>query len=63
MSRPCLIVRRGPNFCGPNFSWAFFQHLHALGVVAADAWLDEHFDQIGVRSTLDPDPIYHAEAS
>ena len=46
-----------------NTDWAFFQHLHALGVVAADAWLDEHFDQIGVRSTLDPDPIYHAEAS
>lgn len=44
-----------------NTDWAFFEHLHALGAAAAEAWLAEHAECVGVRSTLDPDPIFHAE--
>jgi NTE family protein len=44
-----------------NVEWAFVSHLHDLGFAAADRWLADHFDDIGVTSTLDPDPIYHAE--
>ncbi|HEX8615547.1 MAG TPA: patatin-like phospholipase family protein [Telluria sp.] len=42
-----------------NTEWAFLSHLHELGFTAADRWLAENFHQIGVRSTLDPDPIFH----
>jgi len=31
----------------------FLQHLHTLGLRAADRWLDEHRQAIGQRSTLD----------
>ena len=34
-------------------SWHFFQELHAVGRDAARQWLDAHFDDIGVRATLD----------
>jgi len=46
-----------------NTDWAFLEHLHALGLAAAEQWLVENFQFVGVRATLDPDPIYHAEAS
>jgi NTE family protein len=44
-----------------NAEWAFISHLHDLGFAAADQWLADNFAHIGVTSTLDPDPIYHAE--
>ncbi|SDB26082.1 patatin-like phospholipase family protein [Bauldia litoralis] len=34
-------------------SWRFFKELHEAGREAARAWLDAHFDDIGVRSSLD----------
>ncbi len=34
-------------------SWHFFQELHAAGRKAGKEWLDAHFDDIGVRGTLD----------
>jgi NTE family protein len=33
--------------------WAFLSQLHDLGVKAADSWLAQHGDAIGVRSSLD----------
>ncbi len=36
-----------------NTSWDFFRGLHEAGRAAAAAWLDEHFDDIGTRATLD----------
>jgi NTE family protein len=36
-----------------NADWNFLSYLRGLGYETADRWLDEHFDQIGVRSTLD----------
>jgi NTE family protein len=44
-----------------NTDMAFLTHLHDLGVAAAERWLTQNVDHVGVRSTLDPDPIYHAE--
>jgi hypothetical protein len=32
---------------------AFLQHLHAMGVRAAERWLAQNRDAIGARSTLD----------
>jgi NTE family protein len=43
-----------------NTDWAFLSHLHGLGFAAAEQWLAENFEQLGVRSTLDPDPVFHA---
>jgi NTE family protein len=34
-------------------NWSFLRSLRDLGRAAAKAWLDENFDSIGVRSTLD----------
>lgn len=36
-----------------NAEWAFLTHLRDIGQRAADAWLDENFDAIGTRSTVD----------
>lgn len=36
-----------------NVSWDFLQHLHELGRIAADRWLETHWDHIGSKSTLD----------
>ena len=36
-----------------NAEWAFLTHLHDLGRQTADAWLDRHFTDLGVRSTID----------
>ncbi|HEX5739802.1 MAG TPA: patatin-like phospholipase family protein [Hydrogenophaga sp.] len=33
--------------------WTFLSQLHDLGVQAADGWLNQHGDAIGVRSSLD----------
>jgi NTE family protein len=34
-------------------SWTFFRELHKAGHAAAKAWLTRHFDDIGVRATVD----------
>lgn len=44
-----------------NTHWAFIRQLRELGQVAAQGWLDAHFDQVGVLSTLDRTQIYGAE--
>lgn len=36
-----------------NTQWDFLQSLHALGVSAAERWLAEHRDDLGVKPTLD----------
>lgn len=33
--------------------WTFFEDLRDVGRAAADRWLEEHFDSIGVKSTAD----------
>lgn len=38
-----------------NVSWPFLQELRDLGRADAKAWLEAHFDAIGVESTLDLD--------
>ena len=43
-------------------SWPFLTKLHALGRETAQTWLEENFDAIGVRDTLDLqewEPDYH----
>ncbi|MFC5513595.1 patatin-like phospholipase family protein [Massilia jejuensis] len=44
-----------------NTEWPFLLRLHALGVATAGRWLDEHFEQVGRRSTMDPVPVHEAE--
>ena len=34
-------------------SWRFFQELRDAGREAAEAWLGEHYDDVGVRGTVD----------
>ena len=41
-----------------NTEWSFLKKLHGLGREWADAWLDEHFDALGKRSTLDLDSMF-----
>ncbi len=36
-----------------NAEWDFLLHLHEIGRKAAAAWLDKHFDDLEVRSTVD----------
>ena len=36
-----------------NAEWAFLTHLRDLGRETATRWLDAHFDDIGLRSTVD----------
>ena len=36
-----------------NAEWAFLEYLRDLGRNAAGDWLDEHFEAVGVRATLD----------
>ena len=36
-----------------NAEWSFFLHLFDIGRDAAEKWLAAHFDDIGVRSTVD----------
>jgi len=37
-----------------NAEWAFLTHLHDIGRQAAGQWLDDHFDDLGVRTTWSP---------
>jgi len=41
-----------------NAEWAFLCHLHDLGRATTEAWLMEHFDDLGERSTLDVERIF-----
>jgi NTE family protein len=41
-----------------NADWCFVQTLRKLGRDAADKWLADHFDQIGVRSTFEVESMF-----
>lgn len=41
-----------------NAEWAFLKHLHDVGYRTASAWLDENYEALGKRSTLDVDSVY-----
>ena len=36
-----------------NAEWSFLQHLFEIGRSTAARWLDDHFDDLGARSTVD----------
>ena len=36
-----------------NTDWAFLGHLRDIGRAAAEQWINDHFDSIGERSTID----------
>jgi len=36
-----------------NAEWAFLRHLRDIGREAAGRWIERHFDDLGVRSTID----------
>lgn len=44
-----------------NSEWAFLQHLHEIGYKTADQWLEQNFEYLGQKSTLDDSSIYFAE--
>jgi NTE family protein len=44
-----------------NTELPFLLRLRELGAATAERWLEENFDQIGRRSTLDPIPVHDAE--
>jgi len=39
----------------------FLQHLHDLGMASADTWLTENGAHLGVKSTLDPMPVFYSD--
>lgn len=41
-----------------NSEMGFLQMLHDRGVVAAGQWLEAHFEDVGVRTTLDPGLVF-----
>ncbi len=41
-----------------NTEWAFLTHLHDIGYRAASTWLDDCYDDLGKRSTLDIESVY-----
>lgn len=41
-----------------NAEWAFLQHLHDVGYRATSAWLDDNYEALGHRSTLNIDQVY-----
>ncbi|MGF1445637.1 MAG: patatin-like phospholipase family protein [Pikeienuella sp.] len=44
-----------------NTEWSFLRHLFEIGREAAEKWLDRHFDDIGVRSSLDVPAMFGAQ--
>ena len=44
-----------------NAEPGFLQMLHGRGVAAADAWIERHLDDVGVRATLDPAAVFRFE--
>jgi NTE family protein len=41
-----------------NAEWAFLKHLHDVGYRTTEAWLNENYEFLGNRSTLDIDAVY-----
>ncbi|MFZ2088948.1 MAG: patatin-like phospholipase family protein [Desulfobaccales bacterium] len=41
-----------------NTEWAFFMHLHDIGYRTTSDWLDQNYDDLGKRSTLDYESVY-----
>lgn len=41
-----------------NTEWAFLKHLHDIGYRTASEWLEENFEALGKRSTLDIESVY-----
>jgi NTE family protein len=41
-----------------NTEWAFLKHLHDIGYRTASNWLDENYDDLGKRSSLDIESVY-----
>lgn len=44
-----------------NIEWPFILQMHEAGREAASHWLDEHADQVGVRSTLKAHAVYYPD--
>jgi NTE family protein len=44
-----------------NASTDFFEQLFAIGRMACDRWLDDHFDDLGARSTVDLRRMFQGE--
>ncbi|NIA70025.1 patatin-like phospholipase family protein [Pelagibius litoralis] len=44
-----------------NAEWAFLEHLFEIGYRRADAWLDENFQHLGKRPTVDLKAMYQGE--
>ncbi|WP_221631805.1 hypothetical protein [Herbaspirillum sp. SJZ107] len=44
-----------------NTDWSFILKLHDLGHAAAERWLNDRFDGVGIASTFDPAEIYASE--
>ncbi|WP_020506043.1 patatin-like phospholipase family protein [Lamprocystis purpurea] len=40
-----------------NAEWAFLEHLHDIGRRAAERWISEHWEDLGVRSTYPLDHV------
>jgi len=45
-----------------NASWDFFSYLHELGRDAADQWLKKNFNALGVKSSVDIETAFLAQA-
>jgi NTE family protein len=43
-----------------NTEWEFLQHLHDVGYRTTSTWLDQNYDDLGKRSTLDYESVYLA---
>ncbi len=41
-----------------NTEWAFLEHLHDVGYRTTENWLEENYEHIGNRSTLDIESVY-----
>ncbi len=41
-----------------NTEWEFLQHLHDVGYRTTSTWLDQNYDDLGKRSTLDYESVY-----
>ncbi len=44
-----------------NAEWLFLTHLRDLGRAAAKKWLKDHFDDVGVNSTILVEPYFHVD--
>jgi len=41
-----------------NAEWEFLNHLHDVGYRTAESWMNENYDDLGQRSTLDIEAVY-----